>query len=167
MSLEEFWTWLEMRPLAMHIGESIWFPFLESVHVLSAVFVVGTVLVADLRLLGWSAQRYPVAVITREVVPWTWAAFAVATVTGVGLFSVRASAYVANPAFLAKVVLLVLAGANVLVLHFFALRTERVRLQADDGCVLVAHVGRRTARGPLDRTSVMTSADDSPSVCSR
>lgn len=141
--LEQFWSWLEMRPLAMHIGESAWFPFLESVHVLSAVFVVGTVLMADLRLLGWAAQRYPVTVITREVVPWTWGAFVLATVTGVALFSVRASAYVANPAFLAKVVLLVLAGVNMLALHFIALRdTARPRLQAlAGGCSLLVWIG--------------------------
>ena len=142
MTLEELWTWLEMRPLAMHIGESMWFAFLESVHVLSAVFVVGTVLIADLRLLGWSAQRHPVMVITREIVPWTWGAFVVAVITGTGLFIVRASAYVANPAFLAKVVLLLLAGLNMLVLHFFALRTQRVRLQMTTGaCSLLVWAG--------------------------
>ena len=130
MALEALWTWIETRPLAMYIGESTWFPFLESIHVLSAVFVVGTVLVADLRLLGWSARRHPVTVITREVVPWTWGAFVVAVVTGIALFTVRASAYVANPAFLAKAVLLLLAGLNMLALHFGALRdAARVRLQ--------------------------------------
>ena len=141
--LEEFWTWLEMRPLAMHIGESIWFPFLESLHVLTATFVVGTVLVADLRLLGWSAQRHPVAVITREVVPWTWGAFVIAAVTGIALFSVRASAYVANPAFLAKAVLLVFAGLNMLLLHFVALRdAQRRNLQAFAGaCSLLVWIG--------------------------
>lgn len=130
MSLEEFWTWIEMTPLAARIGESAWFPFLESVHVLTAMFVVGAVLMADLRLLGWAGKRYPIAVITDEVVPWIWGAFVIATITGVGLFITRASAYVANPAFLAKVVLLLLAGANMLVLHFIALRNaQRWRLQ--------------------------------------
>ena len=66
MVLEEFWSWLEATPLAAHIGESAWFPFLESVHVLTAMFVVGTVLMADLRLLGWAGRRYPVTVITSE-----------------------------------------------------------------------------------------------------
>jgi hypothetical protein len=142
MLLEEFWTWIEMQPLAMRIGESAWFPFLESVHVLSAMFVVGTVLMADLRLLGWSALRYPVRVVTDEVVPWTWGAFVIAAVTGVGLLMPRASSYVANPAFLTKVVLLLLAGANMLVLHFFALRTERVRLQMTTGaCSLLVWAG--------------------------
>lgn len=142
MVLEEFWSWLEATPLAAHIGESAWFPFLESVHVLSAMLVVGTVLMADLRLLGWAGRRYPATVITREVVPWTWGAFVIAAVTGVGLLMPRASWYVANPAFLAKAVLLVLAAVNMLVLHFFALRTERVRLQMTTGaCSLLVWAG--------------------------
>ncbi len=142
MQLEEFWTWLEMTPLAARIGESAWFPFLESIHVLSAMFVVGTVLMADLRLLGWAARRYSVTVITDEVVPWTWGAFVVAVVTGVGLLMPRVSSYVANPAFLTKVVLLSLALANMLALHFFALRTGRVRLQMTTGaCSLLVWAG--------------------------
>lgn len=143
MALEALWTWIEARPLAMYIGESAWFPFLESIHVLSAVFVVGTVLVADLRLLGWSARRHPVTVITREVVPWIWGAFVIAIITGTALFSVRASAYVANPAFLAKAVLLLLAGLNMLALHFVALRDAgRVRLQQFAGaCSLLVWLG--------------------------
>jgi hypothetical protein len=142
MRLEEFWTWLEMTPLAARIGESAWFPFLESMHVLSAMFVVGTVLMADLRLLGWSARRYSVTVITDEVVPWTWGAFVIAVVTGLGLLMPRASSYVANPAFLTKVVLLALALVNMLTLHFFALRTERVRLQMTTGaCSLLVWAG--------------------------
>jgi hypothetical protein len=129
MVLEEFWSWLEATPLAAHIGESAWFPFLESVHVLSAMFVVGTVLMADLRLLGWTARRYPVTVITSEVVPWTWGAFVIAAVTGVGLLLPRAS-------------WLLLAGVNMLALHFFALRTERVRLQMTTAaCSLIVWAG--------------------------
>jgi uncharacterized membrane protein len=142
MQLEEFWTWIEMTPLAARIGESAWFPFLESLHVLSAMFVVGTVLMADLRLLGWSARRYSVTLITDEVVPWTWGAFVIAVVTGVGLLMPRASSYVANPAFLTKVVLLALALVNMLTLHFFALRTDRVRLQMTTGaCSLLVWAG--------------------------
>jgi hypothetical protein len=143
MSLEALWTWLEMQPLAAHIGETAWFPLLESLHVLSAMFVVATVLMADLRLLGWSALRYSVTAVTSEVVPWTWGAFAIAAVTGVGLFMVRASAYVANPAFIAKLALLLLAGANVLVLHLIGLPDlRRRRLQMATGaCSLLVWAG--------------------------
>jgi uncharacterized membrane protein len=143
MALADLWTWIETRPLAMYIGESTWFPFFESIHVLSATFVVGTLLVADLRLLGWSAEHHPVTVITREIVPWTWGAFVVAALTGAALFSVRASAYVANPAFLAKVVLLLLAGVNMLALHSIALRDIQWRRmqQFAGACSLLVWAG--------------------------
>ena len=35
--MTEFWSWLEMLPLAARIGESWWFPLLESIHVLTAI----------------------------------------------------------------------------------------------------------------------------------
>jgi len=117
MPFAEFWSWLEMQPLSAHIGETAWFPFLESLHVLAATFVVGTILMADLRLLGFAARNHPVSRIVREIIPWTWGAFALAIITGTGLFITRASAYVTNTAFQVKLVLLILAGANVLVLH--------------------------------------------------
>jgi uncharacterized membrane protein len=83
-----------------------------------------------------------VTLITDEVVPWTWGAFVIAVVTGVGLLMPRASSYVANPAFLTKVVLLALALVNMLTLHFFALRTDRVRLQMTTGaCSLLVWAG--------------------------
>ena len=50
--LAEFWTWLESQPLSLYIGESWWFPLLESIHVVMATFLVGSILMVDLRLLG-------------------------------------------------------------------------------------------------------------------
>ena len=41
MSFEQLWSSLEAWPLAAHIGETWWFPLLESLHVLTAAFVVG------------------------------------------------------------------------------------------------------------------------------
>lgn len=113
----EFWWWLQDLPLSMHIGGTWWFPLLESIHVLAIAFVVGSIAVVDLRLLGVAASRYAVSSMSREVVPWTWGAFAVSTVTGLGMFITRPTAYVENPAFQLKLVLLALAGANVLVVH--------------------------------------------------
>jgi hypothetical protein len=122
MPFAEFWSWLEMQPLSAHIGETAWFPLLESLHVLAATFLVGTILMADLRLLGFAARNHPVSRIVREIIPWTWGAFALAIITGTGLFITRASAYVANTAFQLKLILLILAGANVLVLHMALFR---------------------------------------------
>jgi hypothetical protein len=118
----ELWTWLETLPLASYIGESFWFPFLESVHVLTGTFLVGSILMVDLRLLGLAANQYPVSRIVREVIPWTYGACAVSVVAGIGLFITRASAYAANPAFQVKIAFLVLAGINMAVFHLMTAR---------------------------------------------
>jgi hypothetical protein len=106
-----------MAPLSTHIGETWWFPLLESIHVIAATFLVGSILMVDLRLLGAAGRTYAVATISRDVLPWTWTAFAIALVTGIGMFISRADHYVANRAFQIKLVLLILAGINMLVFH--------------------------------------------------
>ena len=120
MSISSLWEWLEGLALAQEIGISWWFPFLESIHVLSIAFVVGSILTVDLRLLGLSALDYAASRVVRELVPWTWGAFLLALPTGFGMFMTRASHYAGNPAFRIKMILLVLAGAN---MAFFQLRS--------------------------------------------
>jgi uncharacterized membrane protein len=120
--MADFWTRLELLPLAAHIGETWWFPLLESLHVLTAMFVVGSIVFVDLRLLGLSAMRYPARRFMHELIRWTWASFAVATVTGLGMFLTRASWYVSNPAFQAKLLLLALAGANMAIFQWLGQR---------------------------------------------
>jgi hypothetical protein len=122
MSLADFWTTLESWPMAVRIGESWWFPFLESIHVLTATFVVGSIVMVDLRLLGLAGRQYPIGRITREVVPWTLGACALSVVVGVALFVSRAGHYAENVAFQVKMVLLVLAGINMAVFHLVTSR---------------------------------------------
>ena len=122
MSLEALWTWLEGLPLTLHIGSTWWFPLLESIHVLTITFVVGSILMVDLRLLGVSGLGYAASRITRELVPWTWGAFLLSLPTGFGMFMTRAGHYAGNPAFQMKMILLVLAGAN---MAFFQFRSVK------------------------------------------
>lgn len=128
--LQDFWSMLESLPLAAHIGETWWFPVLESLHVVGAVFVVGSLLMMDLRLLGLVALGHPVSRIARETLGWSWASFGLALLTGLGLFITRASHYAANPAFQVKLLLLAGAGLNVLWFHRFAAR-DITRWDAD------------------------------------
>lgn len=116
------WTWLENLPIAGEIGASWWFPFFESIHVLTSTFLVGSILMVDLRLLGLAARSHPVSRIIREIVPWTWGAFAFSTLAGLGMFITQANRYVDNRAFQVKAVLLLLVGINMAVFH---LRTVR------------------------------------------
>ena len=118
-----FWTWLETLPLAEHIGFTWWFPFLESLHVLGVGLVVGSILMVDLRLLGRTALTVPASRMRRELVHWTWPAFALAVITGTGLFMTRAGTYIANPAFQFKLLCLLLAGVNMAWFQFRTLRS--------------------------------------------
>ena len=116
--VEQLFTWLEESSLAQHIGESFWFPLLESIHVIAVTFVVGAVLMVDLRLLGAAAKRYPVTGMTRELTMWSWLAFLLSVITGIGLFITRANHYAENPAFQIKFLLLACAGINMAAFHF-------------------------------------------------
>jgi len=122
MSLSDFWTWLGGLPISTHIGETWWFPLLESIHVLAATFLVGSILMVDLRLLGLAARSHAVSRITREIVPWTRAAFVVSALAGLGMFITQPARYADNRAFQIKLVLLVLAGINMAVFHLRTLR---------------------------------------------
>ena len=113
-----FWIEIENWPLSWEIGGTWLFPFIESIHVISIALVVGSILFVDLRLLGLAAMRYPIRDLARELVPWTWGAFTVATITGLGMFITRAASHVLNPAFQWKMILLALAGANMAWFHF-------------------------------------------------
>ena len=113
--LTEFWDWLQNTELSFQIGATYWFPLLESIHVLGIAFLVGSILMVDLRLLGITRLEYAYSVVHRELTRWTWVAFVIAIVTGTGLFISRPGAYADNTAFQIKFVLLLCAGINLLV----------------------------------------------------
>jgi hypothetical protein len=111
-------SWLESTEIATAIRESTWlFPTIETVHVFAIVLVVGSVMIVDLRLLNVASRERSVTDLTREVLPWTWAAFALAALSGGLLFTSSAMKYVNNLPFRFKMVLLLLAGVNMLVFH--------------------------------------------------
>ena len=69
-------------------------------HVAAISVVFGMIAVLDLRLIGIAFKDYAVTDLSRQVLPWTWVAFAVAAVTGALMFSGQAVKYSANFAFL-------------------------------------------------------------------
>ena len=102
-------------------GESL-FPWIECIHVLAITLVVGTIAMVDLRLIGFASRGHAVARLTKDVLPVTWLAFAVAALTGALLFVSKATTYGHNFFFLGKMVLLVLAGLNMAVFHLLVSR---------------------------------------------
>lgn len=124
MAINEGFAWLEAQPFATAIAESGWmFPAIEVVHVIALTLVVGSIAMLDLRLLGVSRKDYGVLELAAETLPWTWGAFAVSVLSGFLLFCSAATTYADNIPFRIKLVLLALAGINMLVFHVTAYRT--------------------------------------------
>jgi hypothetical protein len=98
------------------------FPWIESVHVLAIVIVVGTISIIDMRLLGLPAHRVGVRRLMKDVLPLTWGAFAVAVITGFLLFSSAALKYALIWEFQLKMALLAAAGMNMLFFHTVTFR---------------------------------------------
>jgi len=93
------------------------FPTIESIHVVAICLVVGSILVLDFRLLGFASMNRPVGRLTRAILPVTWGAFAIAASSGFLLFISNATKYLANGYFDAKIVLICMAGLNMIVFH--------------------------------------------------
>ena len=121
--IQELCQWLYDTPLADTIRSSeLAFPWLESVHVLAIALVLGSIAVADLRLLGIASVKRPVTRVLDEVLPVTWVAFAIAAITGTAMFTSNAVEYSQNTAFQLKMLMLVLAGLNMLAFQLLTFR---------------------------------------------
>lgn len=114
----EFWLSLEYLPVAEQVGATWLFPLINSLHVLSVCFMLGALLMLDLRMAGLAATKYSVKQLCSDFLPWIWISFVIATATGTALFITRASAHILNPAFQWKLMLMLLAAANMLVFHW-------------------------------------------------
>ena len=119
MELDAVFKWLFETSFAITIHESeAIFPWIESFHVLAITLVVGSIAIVDLRLLGFASLDRTVARLTKDVLPCTWVAFAVAATTGAALFASNAVNYSHNFYFQGKMVLLLVAGINMLIFQF-------------------------------------------------
>jgi hypothetical protein len=119
-----FWQTLEYSRVGIFVAESTWaFPTLETLHVIAFVTVLGTIMVMDLRMIGATSNKFAITLTSKDTLPWTWGAFALAAITGLLLFVSKASSYVINPYFLAKLAMIALAGLNMMYFHFFTWRT--------------------------------------------
>jgi hypothetical protein len=123
MSWASFLQSLYDSPVGSGIRESgVLFPWIESIHVLMATTVVGTIAIVDLRLIGFPSHRKGARQLILDLLPFTWVAFALAAITGSLLFTSNAPNYIADAPFVAKMVALLLAGINMAIFHLTAYR---------------------------------------------
>jgi hypothetical protein len=122
-ALDTWFKALENTSLPTEIREgAVLFPWIECVHVLALAIVVGFIAIVDLRLLGFASKDRSVKQISSTALPITWTAFGLAAITGGLLFSSNAVTYAHNRFFQFKMLLLLLAGANMLLFHMSSWR---------------------------------------------
>jgi len=103
--------WMSDSPLGAWVNSSaaIW-PTLETLHFVSLCVLMGSILVIDLRLVGFYRERCAPAV--ARLAGLALLAFAVNAATGVLFLFGNTFKYVGNPAFAIKLVLILAAGTN-------------------------------------------------------
>jgi len=117
-SIVPTFTWLEGLAWTTALRESPFgYPLIETSHVACIVVFAGLVIMMDLRLVGLAFTHAPPAQIQRRLFPWQMGTFVPSTATGILLFCVDPLRYYRNVFFLAKLVLLALAGLNALAFH--------------------------------------------------
>ena len=113
----EFFRWVSDSAVGAWVVHSpyIW-STLESIHFVSLYVLFGSLLVIDLRLIGF--YREPCGSIVSLLVKLALGAFVVNLATGLLFFAGNTFKYVGNSAFNVKLVLILIAGLNALYFRF-------------------------------------------------
>jgi len=127
--------------MAEFIKQSWLFPVIQSVHLIGLTLLVGTICLADLRILGVGARGRPAAEVASSLASWTSAGLLTVLVTGPLMFASDLTRYLVNPAFVVKMVLLAIAFVAHLTLHRSAIiNSKRQKLAAVLSLVLWSSV---------------------------
>jgi len=117
-SILELCQRLQQVGWATDLREStLMFPIVEGLHLLGLAFILGPVLMLDLRLAGIAWRDIPVSKIAKTFVPYSIAGAIVMFATGILLFCSEPVRCYESGWFRIKVVLLFVAGANALYFH--------------------------------------------------
>lgn len=112
----EFFQELQEWSIAVFLRRSIWaYPLVNTLHLLGISLLIGSVVVLDLRILGlW--RKVSAGDLGRVLAPVAVAGFCLAVLAGPLLFLVQAKTYAGLWLFQVKMILLVAALANAIVL---------------------------------------------------
>lgn len=112
MTILAICQWLEDTRLGSLVRETNWgYATPQTLHLLGMALFGGAVVMDDLRLLG-RLRRPAFSDLLNQLLPLKWWGFIVMTLSGLALFISDATRLYNNPAFLAKIVLLLLVALN-------------------------------------------------------
>jgi hypothetical protein len=122
-------AWLQESAIGHAMRDhGVWtYGIVNLVHILGVASLFGSVLILDLRLIGFW-RRVPLRAITGPTVPIAATGFIAAALSGTGLLATKATDYIGNPFLYIKFPAIALALLNVAVLQFVpAWREHRKR----------------------------------------
>lgn len=118
MSLANFLQWLHDTQFSSTIRDSLWTePIVETIHVLTLTLFLGFAILLDMRLLGVAMRRRRISEVLAQFNPWLFVGFAIMILSGTILFCGDPVAFYSTTFFKVKMIMLVMAGVNVLVFN--------------------------------------------------
>jgi hypothetical protein len=79
----DFAQWLAQTSASLAIQTNFWvIPTVQSIHIAAVGLVLSSVLLWDLRILGWMGTDQTLAETSRRYAPWLWGALGVLFATG-------------------------------------------------------------------------------------
>jgi len=123
--------WLESLWLGKAVVGSLWlFPVIESVHLLALSVLGGSILLVDLRMLGFGLKQYSVPELARDAWRFQVGAIAMLIATGVPLFLAEAIKCYYSQAFWVKMTTLAIAIVYTFTIRARVTRSESVHKTA-------------------------------------
>src|SRR5690606_14352634 len=111
----DFLAWLQGTAFATAVAETIWaYPLLETFHALGMAMLLGSLGLINLRVLGYKPELPLLG--TRDLLPLAWLGFTLNAASGIALFTSDAVYFFSSYTFRIKLVLIVLAGFNAVLL---------------------------------------------------
>lgn len=128
--MDALMDWLVSTPINGLVLNYAWtWPTLESLHFLALCTLMGSLLIMDLRLIGFS-RLIPLQAV-HSLMPVALVSFSINLITGLGFIFGDPGTYFANYAFWVKMSLIVLAGLNFL-FYFTTVEPKIVKLGPND-----------------------------------
>jgi len=129
MSLFPVFEFFQNAGLTVAMRSSKWlFPVIACIHLMGLAVIGGSVLVVDLRLLGFGLRRQPLAMVAREAQRWLLLSLMVLLPTGFLLFMSKAVQCYTLPAFWIKMTSLFLALVFTFAVRRRVLLTDETRM---------------------------------------
>ncbi len=114
----DFFEAFEQMAWVQWISHSWWlYPAISVLHYFTIFWVVGTIALVDLRILGLAGRGQTATEWTEQLAPWTWTAMTICLVTGFLMFATGAGEFIFSVPFLGKLAATVVAIVLAVVVH--------------------------------------------------